>query len=75
MAAPVVPSEDQVYELTEAEGEAVLEQRAQHYLHMSAAQFLQAWEAGEFQDVDRPEVLRVAMALPYVRSFRSRRRR
>jgi hypothetical protein len=42
----------------------LVDRAARHYLNMSADEFLQAWEQGEFKDADRPAVLRVAMLLP-----------
>lgn len=54
-------------ELNLDEGWALLEERAQRYLHMSAQDFIRKWDAHEFKDPDRPEVLRVAMLLSFVR--------
>lgn len=55
-------------ELTREEGWALLEAEAQRYLHMSAEEFLRKWDAREFENPDRPEIMRVAMALPFARS-------
>jgi hypothetical protein len=58
----------QIRELTRAEGLALLDREAQRYLHMSAEQFIKAWEAGEFdEDPDRPDVMYVAMLLPFAK--------
>ncbi len=57
----------QIRELSRAEGYQLLDARARHYLHISGAEFLERWRRGEYRDVDRPEVLRVVMALPFVR--------
>lgn len=61
-----------VEELTCEEGWELLDRQAQRYLRMSGAEFLEAWDAGEFDDPDDrtkngPEVMRVAMLLPLVR--------
>ena len=56
-----------VQELTVEEGWALLEDRAQHYLNMSAQEFVRKWDAREFENPDRSEILRVAMLLPFVR--------
>ncbi len=52
-------------ELQREEGWALLDQAARHYLDMSAEDFIQAWERGDFdEDPERPEVIRVAMMVP-----------
>jgi hypothetical protein len=44
---------------------AFVDREARRYLHMSAEEFIRAWEAGEFDDdPDRPDVMYVAMLLP-----------
>jgi hypothetical protein len=56
-----------VRELSRAEGWELLDREARRYLHMDAAQFIKAWDAGEFDaDPDRPDVMYVAMLLPFV---------
>ena len=45
----------------------MLDARARQYLGMGAEEFLRKWDAGEFVDGDRPEILRVAMLIPFVR--------
>ncbi len=57
----------QLREVTLAEGREILDARARRYLQMSGEEFLDRWRRGEFRDVDRPEVMRVVMALPFVR--------
>jgi hypothetical protein len=58
----------QIRELTREEGLALLDREAQRYLHMSAEQFIKAWEAGDFdEDPDRPDVMYVAMLLPFAK--------
>jgi hypothetical protein len=52
-------------DLTQEEAYALLDREARRALHMSAQDFIAAWEAGEFDaDPDRPEVMYVAMLLP-----------
>ncbi len=58
--------DDRFRELSREEGWALLDERARHYLKMSAEEFIRVWEAGDFENPDRPEVLRVAMLLPFV---------
>jgi hypothetical protein len=60
-------SEPGVEFLDRKQGWELLEQHARRYLHMSAREFIDAWDAGTIQDPDRPEVMRVAMLLPFVR--------
>jgi hypothetical protein len=58
----------EVHEATAKEGRALLDRAARHYLGMSGAAFIRAWEAGEFRrQAERPEVVRVAMLLPFGR--------
>jgi hypothetical protein len=65
MALTTPSSNGQVKELTQQEGKALLDQAARRYLKMSADEFIQAWESGEFDDdPDRPDVMYVAMLLP-----------
>jgi hypothetical protein len=73
MAAPVVPANrpgSQIHELSSAEGWALLDTRARYYLGIGAEEFVRRWQAGEYRDADRPEVLRVVMALPFARGPR-----
>jgi hypothetical protein len=57
-----------IRELTREEGLALLDREAQRSLHMSAEQFIKAWEAGDFdEDPDRPDVMYVAMLLPFAK--------
>lgn len=52
-------------ELTPDESRELLDEQAQRYLGMSGEEFERAWAEGAFgDDVDRPEVMRVAMLLP-----------
>ncbi len=63
------PIAAEVQECTPEEGRAMLEAAAQRHLGMTAAEFLAKWDAGEFADnPDRPEVIKVAMLVPFGRS-------
>ena len=53
-----------IHMATDQEWRALVDRAARYYLDMGVDEFVQAWERGEFTDVDRPEVLRVAMLLP-----------
>lgn len=53
-----------VHFLTEEESWALADRSAQRYMQMSAAEFVRRWKAGEIEDPDRPEVMRVLMVLP-----------
>ncbi len=57
-------NEEGVQELTQEEGRSLFQKQCQRYLGMSAEDFMRKWEADEFADSDRPEVMRVAMLLP-----------
>ena len=54
-----------VREATREEGRQMLERAARRYLKMGADEFIAAWKAGQIVDPDRPEVVRVAMLLPF----------
>jgi len=61
-------SETLAHEATRSEGWEILEAQAQMRLGVSAAEFVRRWDAGEFESSEeRPEVLHVAMLLPFVR--------
>jgi hypothetical protein len=55
-----------VKQLNEQESWNLIEENAQRYLHMTASQFIEAWDAGRL-DTERPEVMRVANLLSFVR--------
>jgi hypothetical protein len=55
-------------ELTPEEGRELFDRQARRYLQMSGAAFLEAWDAGKFDDPDSsPDVMHVAMLIPLVR--------
>jgi hypothetical protein len=55
-------------EVSLEEGRAILDRQARRCLNMSGDEFARAWDAGEFDDdPDRPEVIDVAMLLPFAR--------
>lgn len=43
---------------TEEEWQAMIDQRARDYLGISGGEFIRRWQAGDFENPDRPEVLR-----------------
>jgi ribosomal protein L21E len=53
--------------LTAKEGRELLDRQARRHLKMSGQEFMRRYKAGEFADVDTPEVMRVAMLLPFAR--------
>lgn len=68
MAVLEQETDTQVQEVTPEEGRAIVDRAARRYLHMSGEQFLKAWDAGAFDDdPDRPDVMSVAMLLPFAR--------
>jgi hypothetical protein len=67
MATTVPRQNGQVRELTLQQGKDLLDQRARHYLHLTADEFLRKWDAGDYRGDDRPEVMRVVMAIPFAR--------
>ena len=67
MAATRHQLNGQVRELILDQGKELLDQRARHYPHISADEFLQQWDAGLYRGDDRTEVMRVVMAIPFAR--------
>ena len=66
MAMPAEVPGVTIKEVSAEEGHAILDRAARRYLNMSAEEFIAAWNAGQFDDnPDRPEVMRVAMLLPF----------
>lgn len=59
--------DEQIRELSVAEGWALLDARARRYLGISAQEFIRRWRAGEYPDPDQPEIMPVVMALPFAR--------
>ena len=50
------------------EGLELLDRQARELLGMSGEEFVCAWDSGTFaKDPERPEVMRVAMLLPFAR--------
>lgn len=57
-----------VVELTREEGLALIDQQARRYLGMSGSEFIEAFDSGRYlNEPERPEVVRVAMLLPFAR--------
>lgn len=57
-----------IRELTPQEGKELLDRAARRYLQISSDEFLERWESGDYDDdPDRPEVMRVAMLIPFGR--------
>ena len=66
--ATPAPDASGIAELDRAAGHELLNEAAEHYLGLSGEDFMLRWDAGEFDhDPDRPEVVRVAMLLPFGR--------
>ena len=58
----------QVRTVSRKEGWELLDRRAKAELGISGDTFIERWKAGRYAKcVDRPEVLRCAMLLPFVR--------
>ena len=50
--------------ITREEEWEIFDELAHRYMLMSGEAFIRAWKAGEIENPDRPEVMRVAMLLP-----------
>jgi len=70
MATVDVQPDVRIHEATPEEGREIVDRAARRELGMSGKEFLRRWDAGEIEDPDRPEILRVAMLLPFVRPER-----
>ena len=55
-----------IHEVSDAEGLAILDNAARHYLNMSGEEFLRAWEEGRFDNVACTDpVMYVSMLIPF----------
>jgi len=70
MATVAVEPDVRIHEATPEEGVAIVDQAARRELGMGGAEFLRRWDRGEIEDTDRPEVMRVAILLPFARAGR-----
>lgn len=61
------PAACDVEEISLAEGRKMLDQAARLHLHMSADEFIEAWDEGRFTDPDSLRVQQVAALLPFGR--------
>lgn len=69
MERSTVAREDRhIRELDDEQSWQLFDEAAQHYLGVSGSEFLARWEAGDFEDPDRPEVMSVIMLLPFALS-------
>jgi hypothetical protein len=48
----------------QSEGAAILDRQARKYFGISGTEFIRRYRAGEIDDPDRTDVLRVAMLIP-----------
>jgi len=64
---PVVTDGVPVHETSVEEGRALLDKLARELLGMSGEDFVGAWDRGEFEGSDDPDVVRVGMLMPFVR--------
>ncbi len=63
---PGTADQVEVREVSAAEGREILDQAARRYLKMSGEEFHRRYESGELMNgVEHPEVMRVAMLLPF----------
>jgi hypothetical protein len=51
--------------VSKAEGVAMLDREAQSLLGMSGAEFIHKYRAGEIEDPDRSEVVRLSILIPF----------
>lgn len=67
--ATMIPAEPALSEIGDDDARTIFDAAAQRHLHMTGAQFLAAWDRGEFEpDPDSKQgVMDVAILLPLVR--------
>ena len=70
MADDPIEIEPGIHEVTDAEGRAILDNAARHYLNMSGEEFLRAWNEGRFENGNcaDPNVAWVSMLIPFAES-------
>jgi hypothetical protein len=51
--------------ITREEGIAILDRQARKYLGISGEEFVRKYRAGEIEDPDRSEVMRVSILIPF----------
>ena len=57
-----------IKELTKDQARRLFNRQAKHHLNISGKEFIKRWEAGKFNgNADTPEVIRLAMLLPFGR--------
>jgi len=61
--------DEHIQDLTEDEARELFDNAAKFYLGISGDEFLELWESGYYQErnPDQPEIMNVAMLLPFVR--------
>jgi hypothetical protein len=57
----------EVVEATRDEGRALMDRAARELLRISGDEFLEKWDAGDYEGVDDPALTRVAMLIPFAR--------
>lgn len=58
----------QVKKLSPDQARKMFDRQAKHYLNISGSEFIKRWDSGKFNgSADTPDVMRVAMLLPFGR--------
>ncbi len=71
MAKDMIEIDPNIHEVSDAEGLAILDNAARHYLNMSGEEFLRAWKEGRFENgtCEDPNVAWVSMLIPFAESL------
>jgi hypothetical protein len=56
-----------IVELSPEEGKKLLDRRARQHLNISGDEFIQKWDAQNFEDSDDPLIVRLALLIPFAR--------
>jgi hypothetical protein len=61
---PQTPKLPEIIGLSDEEARALFDRQARKYLGMSGEEFLRKWDAGEFDDPDQTNIVRVVLMIP-----------
>ncbi len=71
IASTTLQAERDIHWLTPEETRQVFDTQAREVMAMSGEEFIRRWDAGEFRDIaddgERPEIMRLAMLIPFGR--------
>lgn len=60
-------TEESIQELDQHEGFVLLDGQTRKHLGIGAEEFLAKWDAGELDDSDDPDIVRISLLIPFGR--------